>query len=99
MLTDFEQNRDMNIVVRLLIFNPIIMCFYIPQVFKESSTYRGKMKDLCEKTFLRYYADILGIDEFVESQVTYQDNIAYHVRQLIGKPSLFHFGPDDIHVS
>jgi hypothetical protein len=72
---------------------------YIGQVFKEAATYRGKMKDLCEKTFLRYYADPLGINEVVESQVTYHDNIAYHVRQLIGKPSLFHYGPTDIHVS
>jgi hypothetical protein len=56
------------------------------------------MKDFCEKTFLRYYADALGINEFAEGQVAYQDNIAYQVRQLIGKPSLFHFGPDDIHV-
>lgn len=72
---------------------------YVTQVFKEASTYRGKMKDLCEKTFLRYYADMLGINEFAESQVTYQDNISYNVRQLIGKPSLFHYGPTDIHVS
>jgi len=98
MSTDFEQSRDMNIVVSFLISNHIII-IYIPQVFKEASTYRGKMKDLCEKTFLRYYAEMLGINEFAESQSTYQDNIAYRVRQLIGKPSLFHFGPDDIHVS
>lgn len=97
-MTDFEQSRDMNIVVRFLIFNFIIM-FYISQVFKEAATYRCKMKDLCEKTFLRYYADMLGINDFVESQVAYQDNIAYKVQQLIGKPSLFHYGPDDIHVS
>jgi hypothetical protein len=57
------------------------------------------MKDLCEKMFLRHYADALGVNEFIESQVAYQDNIAYNVRQLIGKPSLFHYGPDDIHVS
>jgi hypothetical protein len=57
------------------------------------------MKDLCEKIFLRYYGDALGVNEFIESQVSYQDNIAYNVRQLIGKPSLFHYGPDDIHVS
>jgi hypothetical protein len=73
--------------------------FYIPQVFKEAATYRSKMKDLCEKTFLRYYADILGLNVFAESQVAYQESIATKVRQLIGKPSLFHFGPDDIHVS
>ena len=73
--------------------------FYIPQVFKEAATYRGKMKDHCEKTFLRYYADMLGLNESIEGQVAYQDNIAYNVRQLIGKPSLFHYGPDDIHVS
>src|SRR5882762_5381546 len=73
--------------------------FYIRQVFKEAATYRGKMKDLCEKMFLRYYADTLGVNEFAESQVAYQDNIAYNVRQLIGKPSLFHYGPDDMHVS
>ena len=57
------------------------------------------MKDLCEKTFLRYYADALGVNEYVESQVTYQDNISYNVRQLIGKPSLFHYGLTDVHVS
>ena len=73
--------------------------FYISQVFKEAATYRGKMKDICEKTFLRYYADMLGVNEFVESQITYQNNIGYHVGQLIGRPSLFHFGLDDIHVS
>ena len=88
----------MNIVVRFLIINRIVM-FYILQVFKEASTYRGKMKDNCEKMFLRYYGDMLGVNEFIESQVTYQDNIAYHVQELIGKPSLFHYGPDDIHVS
>ena len=62
------------------------------------------MKDLCEKTFFRYYADTLyadtlGADDFVEGQEAYQENIAYNVQQLIGKPSLFHFGPDDVHVS
>jgi hypothetical protein len=89
----------MNIVVRFMVIITLFSFNYVPQVFKEASTYRSKMKDFCEKTFLRYYADMLGVNEFVESQVTYQDNIAYHVRQLIGKPSLFHFGPDDIHVS
>ena len=52
--------------------------------------------DLCEKMFLRYYGDMLGVNEFIESQVAYQDNIAYNVRQLIGKPSLFHYGPNNI---
>ena len=57
------------------------------------------MKDLCEKMFLWYYGDMLGVNEFIESQVAYQDNIAYNVRQLIGKPSLFHYGTDNVHVS
>ena len=78
MFKDFEQNCDMNIVVRLLI--SVTTIFYIPQVFKESSTYKGKMKDLCEKMFLQYYGDMLGVNKFIESQVTYQDNIAYNVR-------------------
>ena len=45
MSTDFEQNHDMSIVVRFLIINHIVV-FYILQVFKEASTYRGKMKDI-----------------------------------------------------
>lgn len=98
MSTDFEQNRDMNIVVRFLIINHIVM-FNILQVFKEASTYRSKMKDVCEKMFLRYYGDMLGLNDFIEGQVAYQTNIANNVRELIGKPSLFHYGPDDIHVS
>ena len=98
MSTDFEQNCDMNIVVRFLIINHIVM-FYILQVFKGTSTYRGKIKDICKKTFLQYYRDMLGVNKFIESQVTYQDNIAYNVWELIGKPSLFYYGPDDIHVS
>ena len=85
MSTDFEQNHDMNIVVRFLIINHIVM-FYILQVFKEVSTYRGKIKDICEKTFLQYYRVILGVNEFIESQVI---NIVYNVQELIGKPSLF----------
>ena len=98
MSTDFEQNCDMNIVIRFLIINHMVV-FYILQVFKEASTYRGKMKDICEKTFLQYYGDMLGVNEFIESQVTCQDNIAYNVWELIGKPSLFYYGPDDMHVS
>ena len=98
MSTDFEQNRDMNIVVRFLIINHIVM-FNILQVFKEASTYRSKMKDVCEKMFLRYYGDMLGLNDFIEGQVAYQTNIANNVQKLIGKPSLFHYGPDDIHVS
>jgi hypothetical protein len=65
--------------------------FYVLQVFKEASTYRGKMKDICEKMFLRYYGDMLGVNKFIESQVAYQDNIASNVQELIGKPSLFHY--------
>ena len=42
---------------------------------------------------------VLTSNEFIESQVTYQDNIAHNVQELIGKRSLFHYGPDDIHVS
>ena len=86
----------MNIVVRFLIINHIVV-FYILQVFKEASTYRQD-KDICKKTFLQYYGDMLGVDKFIESQVTYQDNIAYKIQELIGKPSLFYYGPDDIHL-
>ena len=78
MSTDFGQNHDMNIAARFLIINHMVM-FYILQVFKEVSTYRGKIKDICKKTFLQYYGDMLGVNEFIESQVTYQDNIAYNV--------------------
>ena len=40
-----------------------------------------------------------SVNEFIESQVAYQDNIAHNIQQLIGKPSLFHYGPNNVHVS
>jgi hypothetical protein len=43
--------------------------------------------------FLQFYGDLLGVDKDIESQVTYQDNIAHNVIQLIGRESLFHYGP------
>jgi hypothetical protein len=58
------------------------------------------MKDYCKKIFLRYYGDALGVNNTeTESQDAYEDDIAYNVRQLIGKPSLFHYGPEDLQAS
>jgi Domain of unknown function (DUF6532) len=63
-------------------------------VFKEAATYRLKLIDHARKVFLRYYSDALGINENIESQVDYINNIARCVQRLIGKESLFHFGKD-----
>jgi len=50
--------------------------------------------------FLRFYGDALGINEYeIESQVAYLENIASNVQKLIGRSSLFHYGPENIHVS
>lgn len=68
-------------------------------MIKEAATFRSRLKDLGAKMFLRYYADALGLNDDIEGQKSYHDNIAYNVRQLIGKPSLFHYGPSDLNVS
>jgi hypothetical protein len=65
------------------------------QVFKEAATYRRRLKDLTEKMFLQFYGDLLGVNEDIESQVTYQDNITHNVIRLISRKSLFHYGPQD----
>jgi hypothetical protein len=87
----------MDIVVSKVLF---YFCDYVPftlafQVFKEAATYRRRLKDLTEKMFLRFYGDALGVNEDIESQVTYQDNIAHNVLRLIGRESLFHYRPQD----
>jgi len=50
--------------------------------------------------FLQFYSEELGLYETeIESQDDYEDNITSNVHKLIGKDSLFHYGPKDIHVS
>src|SRR5258708_2373710 len=61
--------------------------------------FRRRLKDLCDKVFLQYYGTELGVDDNIESQVDYYRNISYKAEQLIGKSSLWHFGPEDAHVS
>lgn len=68
------------------------------QVFKEAAMFRWRLKDLCDKVFLRYYEDELGMNAEIEGQVHYTENIADWVQQLIGRHSLWHYGPEDAHV-
>lgn len=68
-------------------------------MFKEAATFRRRLKDLCDKVFLRYYGAELGVDDMIEGQVDYYRNISYKAERLIGKSSLWHFGPEDAHVS
>ena len=68
-------------------------------MFKEAATFRQRLKDLCNKVFLQYYGAELGVDDNIESQVSYYRNISYKAEELIGKSSLWHFGPKDAHVS
>lgn len=57
------------------------------------------MKDFCRKMFLWYYSDALGLDADIPGQAAYQNYVADNVKELIGKASKFHFGPEDAAVS
>jgi hypothetical protein len=58
------------------------------------------MRGHCQSILHRFYGDALGIhDTEIESQGGHEGNIAYNVGRLIGKPSLFHYGPEDAQVS
>lgn len=57
------------------------------------------MKDFARKMFLRYYSDALGLDADIPGQAAYQDHIADKVKELVGRASKFHFGPEDVIVS
>ena len=69
--------------------------FYLLQVLKEHSSYRQKLMDHSRRTFLRYYADAMGLNNVsIESQVDYIKHVKDNVEILVGRTSSFHFGKD-----